>query len=82
MPFDALDIENSKNAKVRDQRDGYDYYMTERGGAITYPNYTPETPEFFVEDMARDSARAIARYITTPVLTVYGTKASTKVVLF
>lgn len=78
-PFDALDLENSRNSKIKDQSDGYDYYMTKRAGTVTYPNYTPKTPEFFVEDMPRHSARAIARYITTPVLTIYGSKASTKI---
>tara|TARA_Y100001960_G_C14770075_1_gene879389 strand:- start:135 stop:1067 length:933 start_codon:yes stop_codon:yes gene_type:complete len=77
-PFDALQIDESKDSKIRDQREGYDYYMTERAGAQTNPNYTHLTPEFFVEDMARHSARAIARYITTPTLTIYGSKASTK----
>lgn len=78
IQFDALAMDNSQESKIRDVREGYDYYMTKRAGAVTYPNYSPMTPEFFVEDMPRHSARAIARYITTPVLTIYGTKASTK----
>lgn len=77
-PFDALKLEQNKESKIRDAREGYDYYMTERAGSITYPNYTDKTPEFFIEDNARYSARAIARFITTPTLTIYGTKASTK----
>lgn len=79
VPFDALEMDKAPESKLRDVRDGYDYYMTERAGAVTNPNYTPHTPEFYVEDMPRHSARAIARYITTPVLTIYGTKASTKI---
>lgn len=80
-PIDTLDMENgvAQNSKVRDQREGYDYYMTERAGAQTYPNYTHKSPAFFLEADARYSARAIARYMTTPTLTIYGTKASTKV---
>ena len=78
VQFDALKMEESKNSKMRDAREGYDYYMTERAGAQTNPTYSPLTPEFFIEDNARHSARAIARFLRTPTLTVYGTKASTK----
>lgn len=78
LPFDALNLDQSKDAKIRDMREGYDYYMTARAGASTYPNYSPRVPEFFLEDNARHSARAIARFLTTPTLTVYGAKASTK----
>lgn len=80
-PIDTLDMENgvAQNSKIRDQREGYDYYMTERAGAQTYPNYSHKSPAFFLEADARYSARAIARYMTTPTMTIYGTKASTKV---
>ena len=77
--IDALDTENAKDSKIRDQREGYDFYMTKRAGKETYPNYTHLAPEFFVEDMARHSARAIAKFITTPTITIYGGKASTKI---
>lgn len=81
VPFDALQFDDGSAAqsKIRDQREGYDYYMTPRAGSETYANYTHKTPEFFVEDNARYSARAIARYLTTPTITIYGSKASTKV---
>ncbi len=78
VQFDALKMDEGKDSKIRDVREGYEYYMTERAGAATYSNYAPMTPEFFLEDNVRHSARAIARYINTPTLTVYGTKASTK----
>ncbi|WP_375750531.1 alpha/beta hydrolase [Vibrio sp. HN007] len=81
IPFDALGMDDgtAKNSKIEDQRQGYDYYMTARAGAETYPTYTHKTPEFFVEDNARHSARAIARFLTTPTVTIYGSKATTKV---
>lgn len=80
VPFDALgfDGDTAKNSKNREQREGYEFYMTPRAGAVTYPNYTHKTPEFFVEDNARYSARAIARFMTTPSITIYGSKASTR----
>lgn len=78
VQFDALNLDDAKNSKMRDAREGYDYYMTKRAGAQTNPTYSPMTPEFYLEDNARHSARAIARFLTTPTLTVYGTKASTK----
>lgn len=53
--------------------------MTERAGTQTYKNYAPTTPEFFAEEIGGGSARAIARFITTPTITIYGTKASTKI---
>ena len=78
VPSDVLKMSEAEDSKLRDVREDYDYYMTERAGAVTYPNYSEKTPEFFIEDNARYSARAIARFITTPTLTIYGTKASTK----
>lgn len=80
VPFDALSMDDgtAKSSKVKDQREGYDFYMTERAGVATYPNYTHRTPEFFIEDNARYSARAIARFLTTPSITIYGSKASTR----
>ncbi|MCH2032287.1 MAG: alpha/beta hydrolase [Tenacibaculum sp.] len=77
-PIDVLDMANSENAKVRDQREGYDYYMTDRAGKETYPNYTHKTPAFFLEADARYDARNVANKITTPSITIYGSKASTK----
>ena len=80
IPFDALGMDDgtAKNSKLTDQKEGYDYYMTERAGAQTYPTYSHKTPEFFVLDNARYSARAIARFLTTPTVTIYGSKASTR----
>ncbi len=52
--------------------------MTAGAGAQSYPNFTHRTSEFFVEDSARYSTRAIARFLTTPVITIHGSKASTR----
>lgn len=81
VPFDALGMDDgtAKNSKIQDQLEGYDYYMTERAGAMTNPNYTHLTPEFFVEDNARHSARSIAKYLRTPAITIHGSKASTRI---
>ncbi|NOH69069.1 alpha/beta hydrolase [Vibrio rotiferianus] len=81
IAFDALGMDDgtAKNSKITDQKEGYDYYMTERAGAQTYPTYSHKTPEFFVLDFPRHSARAIARFLTTPTITIHGSKASTKI---
>lgn len=81
VQFDALGFDNpeaTRDSKNWDQREGYDYYMTKRAWTETYSTYNPKTPEFFAEEVGGWSARAIARFITTPTLTIYGTKASTK----
>ena len=81
VPFDALGFDDgtAEESKVTDQREGHDYYMTARAGAVTFPNYTHKTPEFFVEDNARHSARSIAKYLRTPTITIHGSKATTRV---
>jgi fermentation-respiration switch protein FrsA (DUF1100 family) len=78
VPFDALEMAKVDDESPRPVKEGFDYYMTARAGAETNPNYSHLTPEFFVEDNARTSARAVARYLTTPVLVVYGSEAMTK----
>lgn len=81
VPFDALGMDDgtAKESKITDQKEGYEYYMTKRAGVETYPTYSHKTPEFFVLDNARYSARAIARFLTTPTITIHGSKATTKV---
>ncbi len=77
--FDLFNMAEAKESEVRAVREGYDYYMTPRGGAQTNPTYSHLGAEFFVLDNARWNASYIAKYMTTPVLTVYGTEASTKI---
>lgn len=77
--FDPLNMDEAENHKIRDVREGYDYYMTKRAGKETYPNYSNLSPEFFLMDSGRWSARAVSKYLSTPVLTIHGSKASTKI---
>ena len=56
-------------------REVYDYYMTERAGQETYPNYTHKTPIFAHEDYPRYSALAMAPYLYTPYLGIYGSES-------
>ncbi len=81
VPFDALGFDDgtAERSNIADLREGHDYYMTARAGAVTFPNYTHKTPEFFVEDNAHHSARSIAKYLRTPAITVHGSKATTRI---
>ncbi|MEM7130509.1 MAG: alpha/beta hydrolase [Chloroflexota bacterium] len=79
IPFDNLGMDKNKTSKVQDEREGYDYYMTARAGAETNPNYSHLGPEFFHMDWSRYSAASIGRHLGTPVMTIYGTKAGSRV---
>ncbi|MEC8428147.1 MAG: hypothetical protein VXZ35_06955 [Pseudomonadota bacterium] len=47
---DALCMETAKSAPGGGvQREGYDYYMTVRAVAGTYPNYSHLSPSFMLE---------------------------------
>ena len=75
--YDALGMDNmSEEEKVGNE--GYDYYMTERAGAATYPNYTHQTVTTLMEDAPLTSATALAPYLYTPYLGIYGEKALPK----
>lgn len=76
---DFLNIEGGKDSELRPEQEGYDYYMTTRGGSKTYPNYSHLGAEFFILDNARWNASYIAKFLTTPSITVYGSEASTKI---
>ncbi len=54
--------------------EGYDYYMTERAGAVTYPNYTHLSPAFMLEAPMLADATSYAPYIYTPYLGIVGTE--------
>ena len=76
--FDALSmgsIDLSTLDKESTQYEGYDFYMTERAGAQTYPNYTHKAPENLIEYSPLTSATALAPYLYTPYLGIYGEKA-------
>lgn len=55
--------------------EGYDYYMTERAGAVTYPNYSHLSPSFMLEAPMLADATSYAPYLYTPYLGIVGTKA-------
>ena len=55
--------------------EGYDYYMTERAGAVTYPNYTHLSPSFMLEAPMLADATSYAPYIYTPYMGILGSKA-------
>lgn len=56
-------------------KEGYNFYMTKRGGKETYPNYTHKGPMFVHEDYPRYNAVAMAPNLYTPYLGIYGSKA-------
>lgn len=75
--YDVLAIESRdpNNLPEGIKGEGYDYYMTERAGAVTYPNYSHLAPRTLMETTPLTSAMAIAPYLYTPYLGIYGEKA-------
>lgn len=57
------------------RREGYDFYMTPRAGCATYPNYTNRTVNTLIEGSPLTSATALAPYLYTPYLGIYGEHA-------
>ncbi|MCP4596263.1 alpha/beta hydrolase [Neptuniibacter sp.] len=55
--------------------EGYDYYMTERAGAETYPNYNHLAPSFMLEAPMLADAQSYAPYLYTPYIGIVGSKA-------
>lgn len=74
---DALGIaaEADAIAQGATPSEGYDYYMTERAGAVTYPNYSHLSPSFMLEAPMLADATTYAPYIYTPYLGIVGSKA-------
>ena len=68
--YDALGMES-----YDEENEGYDYYMTKRAGKETYPNYSHLAPKVLMEDAPLTSAVALAPYLYTPYLGIYGEKA-------
>ncbi|MCG8672432.1 MAG: alpha/beta hydrolase [Pseudomonadales bacterium] len=76
--YDALGMESLDLAsldKSSAQYEGYDFYMTARAGADTYPNYTHKAVTTLLEDAPLTSATHYAPYLYTPYLGIYGEKA-------
>ena len=75
---DALRLEAAKDAPEGGaMRDGYDYYMTERAGAQTYPNYNHLAPSFMLEAPMLADAMGYAPYLYTPFIGIHGEHAET-----
>ena len=55
--------------------EGYSYYMTERAGAQTYPNYSHLSPSFMLEAPMLADAMSYAPYIYTPFIGIVGEMA-------
>lgn len=68
----AIDPDNLPEGAVGE---GYDYYMTQRAGQETYPNYSHMAPKMLLETTPLTSAVAIAPYLYTPYLGIYGERA-------
>ena len=76
---DALGLEAAKDLPDGNpMKDGYDFYMTKRGGAETYPNYSHLAPSFMLEAPMLADATNYAQYVYTPVIVITGTEAATK----
>ena len=73
LGMDSLDLDSLDKSSA--QYEGYDYYMTERAGAQTYPNYTHMSVKTLMEDAPLTSAVSLAPYLYTPYLGIYGEKA-------
>ena len=65
--YDALNMDNTDPSN-----EGYDYYMTERAGKQTYPNYSHLAPQFLFENAPLTSAVDYAPYLYTPYLGIIG----------
>ena len=73
LGMESIDVNQLDPASV--QAEGYDFYMTKRAGAETYPNYTHRTVSNLLEDAPLTSATTLAPYLYTPYLGIYGEKA-------
>ncbi|MCG8579442.1 MAG: alpha/beta hydrolase [Bacteroidales bacterium] len=65
--YDALNMANTDPSN-----EGYDYYMTERAGKQTYPNYNHMAPLFLMENAPMTSATDYAPYLYTPYIGIIG----------
>ena len=65
----------SQLPKDSSRYEGYEFYMTERAGMQTYPNYSYMTPANIMEINSLADATAYAPYLYTPYIGIYGEKA-------
>ena len=71
----GMEAEGEAVANGAEPSEGYDYYMTARAGAETYPNYSHLSPSFMLEAAMLSDALSYAPHLYTPYLGVVGTKA-------
>ena len=72
LGYEGVDPENIPEGAPRE---GYDYYMTARAGAETYPNYSNRSLANIAETNALTDATSWAQYLYTPYLGIYGERA-------
>ncbi len=73
LGMESIDVDSLDRGSA--QFEGYDFYMTERAGATTYPNYTHLAPSNLLEYSPLTSATTWAPNLYTPYLGIYGEKA-------
>ncbi len=77
--YDALGMEETqKNPALQEGNEGYDYYMTDRAGALRFANYTHMTVMTLMEDAPMTDAIHYAPYLYTPYIGIVGEKAFPK----
>ena len=75
---DALRMDAAENApEGTAQREGFEYYMTVRAGAETYPNYSHLSPSFVLEAPMLADAISYVSYLYTPFIGIVGENADT-----
>lgn len=75
---DALGMESVEPGKLpadSARAEGYDFYMTARGGAESHPNYSHKSPSFMHENAMLSDALNYAPCLYTPYIGIYGEKA-------
>ncbi|NEO14641.1 MULTISPECIES: alpha/beta hydrolase [unclassified Moorena] len=73
LGMESLDLDSLDKKSA--QYEGYQYYMTKRAGAETYPNYSHKSPTFMLETPMLADAQSYAPYLYTPYIGIYGEKA-------
>ena len=73
LGLESLDLDSLDKDSA--QYEGYEFYMTERAGAETYPNYSHKSPTFLLEAPMLADAQSYAPYLYTPYIGIYGEKA-------
>ena len=76
--YDALGMESVDPEALDPESavaEGYDFYMTDRAGVATHPAYSHLAPAMLMESAPLTSATALAPYLYTPYLGIYGARS-------